>query len=64
MTGDWPAAARDVPPLGPSGPSTAEAELSRGAAERDADLRAERWLLVREVVILVAISVILVALRQ
>ncbi len=63
MTGDWPNPLGDALPLEPSGLSTSVAEIARGAAERDSDLRAERWLLVREVVILLAIVMLVVAVR-
>jgi len=45
-------------PLEPSGLSTSPADLVRDAQERAADLRAERWLLAREVVIVVAIALV------
>lgn len=45
-------------PLEPSGLSTSPSEVARDAAERAADLRAERWLLAREVVIIVAIALV------
>jgi len=49
--------------LEPSGLSTDATEVARNAAERQADLRAERWLLVREVVIVLGVATVAVALR-
>jgi hypothetical protein len=52
-----------VGPLAPSGLSTTPAEVLRCDAERDADLRAERWLLVCEAVIILAIALVVAALQ-
>lgn len=56
-------AALDPVALEPSGLSTAPTEIARNAAERQADLRAERWLLVREVVIVLGVATVVVALQ-
>ena len=48
----------------PTGVSRALAEVERCAQEQAQDLRAERWLLVRELVILGCIAVLVVLLRS
>jgi hypothetical protein len=63
MSGSWPAATGDPGTPEPSGLSASAVEIARGTAERDADLRAERRLLVWEVIIIVAIAAILTALQ-
>ena len=50
--------------LEPSGLSMDATEVARNAAERQADLRAERWLLGREVVIVLGVAAVMVALRS
>ena len=58
-----PAALKPVA-LEPSGLSMDATEVARNAAERQADLRAERWLLGREVVIVLGVAAVVVALRS
>jgi hypothetical protein len=63
VSGSWPSPTGDSAPLEPSGLSTAAVEMARSAAERDADQRAERWLLAWEVFIIGAIAAVLTALQ-
>jgi len=51
-------------PHEPSGLARSAVEVERAADERHADLRLERWLLVREVVILVSVVAIVLSLRS
>gem|GEM_PF-3042825 len=51
-------------PHEPSGLARSAVEVERATGERHADLRLERWLLVREVVILVSVVAIVLSLRS
>lgn len=53
----------EVRPLEPSGPCTSAAEVSRAVQERDADLHAERRLLVSEVLIILLIALVVMTLQ-
>ncbi len=51
-------------PHEPSGLARSAVEVKRATGERHADLRLERWLLVREVIILISVVAIVLSLRS